>query len=462
MSSLCEAITSAASQIPSQIGESNNPAVTIYAETRGPYIAGSLSNLATASVTTAKRKPTDGNYRQGTNGIGVYASALEGMIMAEGENVTIIFPAIERGKAIEVACHHAFSELSSTLRELNIYVKANVITDCFLVFEILDIFTGLAYKVETKELKAALSDTLKPTKDTAKYCLSQLLEETRRKASAVVTLPVDASPVPQVDETINSLFSLTTYSHPLGLILTSIGQGNWQTPGTTSHAAPLENPMNGKALLGLYLSDVIDALLSSLDSRSRAIHRTKLSQGAFLCNIVSRVREMVNASPEVSRLIAGVSTSTSSTSSLPASSPHLSRLDSWIKRGFSVYLDPWRELSSCLLDTQHTNRGGGPRASGQNGDSVAIVKSLSSKDREAIKEKFRTFNTMWEDLTARNRTLHLEPAIRDELMSEAQKLVEPMYARFCDRYHDIDKARGKYIKFPKSMVAVQLANSFSS
>lgn len=444
------------------MGDSTNPAIPIYAESRGPYIAGSLSNLATASVTTAKRKPTDGNYRQGTNGIGVYASALEGMIVAEYENVVIIFPAFERGKAIEAACHSAFSDLSSTLRDLNLYVKANIITDCFLVFEILDIFTGLAYKVEAKELKLALSDTLKPTKDTAKYCLSQLLEETRRRAMSLVTLPADASPVPQVDETIHSLFSLTTYSHPLGLILTSIGQGNWQTPGGNNHA-PLENPLNGKALLGLYLSDVIEALLSSLDSRSRAIHRTKLTQGAFLCNIVSRVTEMVNASPEVARIIAGISTSTSSASSLPSSSPHLSRLDSWSKRGFSIYLDPWRELSSCLLDTQHTNRGGaGPRASGQNGDSVAIVKSLSSKDREAIKEKFRTFNTTWEDLTARNRTLYFEPAIRDELMSEVQKLVEPMYARFCDRYHDIDKGRGKYIKFPKSMVAVQLANSFSS
>jgi exocyst complex protein 7 len=87
---VCAAISSAASH-GSQKNEDDNPALQIYAEIRGPYINSSLQNLAIASLNTVKRKPTDGPYKQGTNGIGIYSNALEGFIYAEHENIAKLF-----------------------------------------------------------------------------------------------------------------------------------------------------------------------------------------------------------------------------------------------------------------------------------------------------------------------------------------------------------------------------------
>jgi exocyst complex protein 7 len=61
---------------------SENPLVKIYADVRGQYLQQTLVNLAYASVNTAKKK-SEAIYRSGTNGLGMYSQALEGMIGAE-------------------------------------------------------------------------------------------------------------------------------------------------------------------------------------------------------------------------------------------------------------------------------------------------------------------------------------------------------------------------------------------
>lgn len=450
LSPVCSAISSAASHAP-QRGLNENPAVLIYAEIRGPYLSASLQNLAMASISTSKRRPADGPYKQGSNGIGVYASGIEGIFLAEHENVVRIFTGEQQGRALQSTCRGALAEFSKTLRELNMYIKANLMTDCFLAFEIIELVTALSYRVDAKtgELKSLFIEALRPVRETAKSSLFELLEETRRRVTGLPSLPPDGATVPLVNEVMSSLSTLTAYSTPLASILTSLGDGNWRSASSTATTTPLDVSPDSSTLLSHFILDMIEALLSSLENRARSFHRSKSVHGVFVANTMCLVDRAIRTNSDLSRYLI----------SIPANN---ARLETWRKKGVSIYLDAWRETSSHLLDVQYTSRGqsgtsGNRPASGGTVDSAAIVKSLSSKDRDNIKDKFKAFNASFDELISRHKSLHMEREVRSSLSREVQAVIEPLYARFWDRYHELDKGRGKYAKYDKGSLSAQLA-----
>ncbi|KAL2832956.1 Cullin repeat-like-containing domain protein [Aspergillus cavernicola] len=444
---ICAAISSAAIHTPHR-GEGGSPALKIYSDIRGPYIMTSAQNLAIASLNTMKRKAADGPYRQGTNGIGIYSNALENFISAEYEIISQIFTGDHKGLALQMTCRSAMAEYSKTLRELNQYIRANLMTDCFLAFEVIEIVTAMSYRVDAKtgELKSLFIEALRPVRETAKSSLSELLEETKRKAASIPMLPPDGGPVPLVNEVMSSLTTLTGYSGPLASILTSLGDGNWRSTSNTSSSTPLDVSPDSSTLLSHFILDMIEALMISLESRSRALHRSKAVQGVFLSNVFCIVDRSIRSSPELAKYL--------------GTGDSISRIDTFRKRATSTYLDAWKETSHYLLDVQYTSRTGGGSnrpASGGVVDSSAIVKSLSSRDKDAIKDKFKSFNASFDELVSRHKALYMEREVRSVLAREVQGVLEPLYARFWDRYHEVDKGRGKYAKYDKGSLAAQLA-----
>ncbi|KAJ5525687.1 hypothetical protein N7513_005300 [Penicillium frequentans] len=440
---LCAAITSASALGP-QRSKGENPAMKIYAEVRGPYITFGLQNLSIASLNTVKRRPTDGPYKQGTNGIGIYSNALEAFINTEHEIIVQLFPGDQQGLALQATFLSAMGEYSKTLRELNLYIRQNLMTDCFLAFEIIEIVTAMSYRIDSKtaELKGLLIEALRPVRETAKSSLSELLEETKRKA-ATVALPPDGGSVPLVEEVMNSLATLTGYSGPLASILTSLGDGNWRSKSSTAGTAPLDVGPDSGTLFSHFILDMIESLMTALEARGRTFHRSKAALGVFLSNVFCIVDRSIRQSPELARYLGA-----------PDS---IARIDTFRKRATSTYLDAWKETSQFLLDVQYTSRSGARPNSGGAVDSSTIVKSLSSKDKDAIKDKFKSFNASFDEMLSRHKPLHMEREVRSVLGRELQAVIEPLYARFYDRYVEIDKGRGKYIKYDKSNLSVQLA-----
>ncbi|GLI75652.1 exocyst complex component exo70 [Penicillium ochrochloron] len=440
---LASAIGSAAIHGP-QRGKGDSPAMKIYSDVRGPYINASLQNLSIASLNTVKRRPTDGPYKQGTNGIGIYSNALEGFIVVEHGIIVQIFTGDQQGLVLQATFLPAMGEYSKTLRELNQYIKANLMTDCFLAFEIIEIVTAMSYRIDSKtaELKSLLIEALRPVRETAKSSLSELLEETKRKA-ATASLPPDGGSIPLVDEVMSSLATLTGYSGPLASILTSLGDGNWRSNSNTASTAPLDVGPDSGTLFSHFILDMIEALMTALEARGRTFHRTKAALGVFLSNVFCVVDRSIRSSPELARYLGA-----------PDS---IARIDSFRKRATSTYLDAWKDTSQCLLDVQYTSRTGARPSSGGAVDSSAIVKNLSSRDRDAIKEKFKCFNASFDEMMSRHKNLHMEREVRSVLSRELQTVLEPLYSRFYDRYVEIDKGRGKYIKYDKASLAVQLA-----
>jgi len=119
----------------------------------------------------------------------------------------------------------------------------------------------------------------------------------------------------------------------------------------------------------------------------------------------------------------------------------------------------WREPANLLLDSIITTSSTRP-LSGNNTslDSTAIIKSLSSKDKDRIKENFRKFNTAFDEQVARHKSLYMEREVKIALQKDIQPMIEPLYDRFWDRYHELDKGKGKTVKYSKSELAVVLAS----
>ncbi|KAI4133586.1 MAG: hypothetical protein LQ338_000098 [Usnochroma carphineum] len=443
--------STAARDASSNLRES--PSIRIYAELRGAYLSGSLHNLSAASISTSKRKASDEIYRQGTSGIGTYAGGIEGIFSAEFSNISAIFSREDWGVAFDATCRKALAEFAKTLRELNMHIKSNLPTDCFLAYEIVEIVTNVGYRLDqlSGQLKLPFADALKPIRETAKSSLAELIEDVRRRVSSMQTLPSDGSSVPFTTEVMTRMQTLTLYPQSLASVMASLGDGNWQTIPSTNSASSMSLPSlksfdvgaNTTQLLAHYIMDTIETLLTSLDAKARVLLKSRSIAGVFIANNVAVIDRMVRSSDLSTVLSSGGASA---------------KIETWRRKGTSAYLESWREPCSALMDVQYTNRGARP-PSGSNGviDSAAVIKQLGSKDKDSIKEKFKSFNASFDELSARHKSLHMEREVRSLLAREVQAMIEPLYARFWDRYHEVDKGKGKYVKYDKGSLSAQLA-----
>lgn len=430
-----------------QAGTGDSPMLQLYASVRGPYLTATLANLATAAINTAKKKTPDAIYRQGTNGMGTYAKGMEGAFLAEYDNICGLFSRDEWGKVFNLTCQGAISELARTLRELNSHIKANLTTDCYLAYEIIEIMSNLSSNMESRtgELKPSFAAALKPVRETGKSSLTELLDDIRRRINAMPLLPQDGAAVPITTETMTRLQTMVDFLRPISSIMISIGDGGWKSSAastTSSDQIPSLNSFDitadGKQIFAHYCTDTIDTLLNSLESKGKALLKGKQTLGVFLTNNATIVDRMIRNSDLQ-----------------PILSSRMADIDKWRKNGAQLYTMAWREPSTHLLDVQYTNRGSQRPPSGSAAaiDSAAILKGLSSKDKDAIKEKFRLFNASFDELVAKHKSLNMEREAREMLARQVQQMIEPLYGRFWDRYHEVDKGKGKYVKYDKAAIS---------
>lgn len=460
LSDIANAIVSAGSQAARLGQRDDDQGVKIYAQTRGDYLHQSLQNLATASISTAKRNPNDPTvYKRGTNAIGTYAQCLEKMFMAEFENISKVFRGDTVGRVFVATCSRPLGDFNKTVFELNNIIRTRVLTDCFLAYEIIDMITPLSYRIEkrTGQLRPQFSDALRPIRETARSSLSEILARTRSQAESVPTLPPDGNTISLVNETATRLLTLSQFDKPLIHLLTSIGDGGWRNApsnasagslGAGSNTTPQSSTLNladtadtNPAILSNYLGDLVDVLLSTLNNRSQALHRTKPLQAIFMLNSVAVLSRSITSNSEVQSYLSST------------------RLDPHRKAATSAYMTAWREPSAHLLDTINTTAASRPLSGNQSAlDSQAIIKSLSSKDKDKIKEKFRSFNTSFDEQVARHKSFSMEREVHAALQRDVQSTIEPLYARFWDRYHELDKGKGKTVKYSKSELAAVLSS----
>lgn len=439
-------ISTYASQV-SQPGELT-PSARAYAHERGQYITLSLQNLATASLSTARKVNADAVYKQGSNGIGHYAQGIQGMYTAEYDSISAIFTREEWGPVLQATCQSSLATFASTLSNLDAHIKSNLLTDCYLAYEIVELVTTTSSQLEdrTGELKHAMNDALKPVRETAKSSLTTLLSDVKTKIQQMQSLPSDGSTVPITSEVMTRLQLMTSYLPPVCSLLRSLGDGGWAAPNANASSASIPNVKSfdvgadGKQLFSHYAADTIENLLSSLESRAKNVLRGRSLQGVFIANNICVIERMIRNS-ELDSLL---------TSAQP-------KLDAWKRKASNAYLDAWSDPSKFLFDVQGKNT---PQRTSQGVavDSSAILKSLSGKEKEVIKEKWKSFNTTFDEAVAKHKAYRMESDVRRQLAKDVQTLMEPLYTRFWDRYHEVDKARGKYVKYDKAQMGSTLAS----
>lgn len=440
------------STFASQAGKPGDltPSGKVYAHERGQYIALSLQNLSTASISTARKVSAEAIYKQGSNAIGSYAQGIQGMFTAEYDNICPIFSREEWGAVLSATCQGSLSAFAETLKQLDQHIRNNLLTDCYLAYEIIDVVSNTTFQLESRtgELKHAMSDALKPVRETAKSSLTTLLNDIRSKIQQMTALPLDGTVVPVTIEVMTRLQLMTSYLPPLSSIMRSLGDGGWsQQSSATSSASSIPTlksfdvGADGKQLFAHYCTDTIETLLSNLETRAKQVLRGKSLQGVFIANNISVVERMIRSS-ELASLLPSAQT----------------KLEAWKKKSTQLYLDAWKEPSMFLLDSQVTSRAPRPPSTGQAIDSAAILKGLGSKDKDGIKEKFRNFNVSFDDLVAKHKSYRMEGEVRRGLARDVQQFIEPLYTRFWERYHEVDKGKGKYVKYDKSQLSAVLAS----
>lgn len=426
------------------------PSAKVYALERGQYMALSLQNLATASLSTARKVSADAVYKPGSCAIETYASGIQGMYIAEYDNICPIFSRDEWGAVLSATCQDSLQAFTSTLGDLDAHVRGHLITDCYLAYEIVDVVSKMSIQIESRtgELKQVVSDALKPIRETAKMSLSSLLVDTRTKINQMLQFPADGGALPITTEIMTRLQLMTSYLSPISSIMRSLGDGGWNRPNNAASTASLPTlksfdvGADGKQLFSHYCIDAIDALLSSLEAKGKQIQKAKSVQGVFLSNNIAIVERMIRAS-ELHPL-------------LGSAQP---KVDSWKKRALAMYVngEGWGQVTKILLsDTIHTSKHGRPSSTGGAIDPTALLKSLSSKEKEVIKENFKSFNQHFDEQVAKHKTFKMEPEVRRDLGQELLKTVEPLYSRFWERYHEVDKGKGKYVKYDKGQLRAVL------
>ncbi len=435
-----------------------SPIIRIYADLRANYLASSLQSMSIACISTSKRKNPAEPYRSGTSAISSYASSIEGIFAAEFQNTSTVFDRDQSDFAFEAACRKPMAELAKTLRELNSYIQKFLLTECFLSYEILETVTAVGYRLsrETHELKLPFSDALKPIRETAKRSLPALLEEQRVRISGFQSLPSEGRANPYTAETMSRLQTLIAYPRSVSSILASIGDGNWTTSAAANQSSNSSTPQlkhldvgaDGEALQAHYVLDTIETHLKQLEIRAYILSKSKALIGVFISNSVAVVEKIVRSSDLASLL--------------SLNSAAQQKLDTWRKKGVNVYLEAWKDCSSALLDSVNTShRASGNRpASGASIPSADFVKSLSNKDKDAIKERFKHFNSSFEEAVRKHREMlpSMEREVKSGLGREVGHVIEPLYSRFWDRYEALDRGRGKYVKWDKGALAALLAS----
>jgi len=431
-------------------GSAQRPA-KIYAEVRGPYVKTTLQNLAMASVQTVRKTDPNAIYRQGTSGISTYCTAMESLFIAEFENLSEIFGPAQRGQVHMQVCQQALTDFSKTLQDLHVHVKNNIITDCFLAYEIVDIVNRLSIRLDSRkfEVKQPIQQALAPIRDTAQQSFSRLLEDTRSRVQNLMTLPSDSAAVPVTSDTMTRLQTLTLYTHPLSAIMSTMPENSWRLTGPRPTSRPQDATSSVSSTpFNTYIADTIDELLTSLDNKSSALLRgSKSAQGVFMLNNLTLVDRALASHPDLA-------------AALP--DPARSRLDLWRKKAVALYTDAWKTAQAILMDqirTSSSSSAPGSRLSGGGApNDAAVLKSLSSKQRDEIKDKFKIFNATFDELVARHKGFRMEREVKQVLAMDLHRTIEPLYNKFWDRYHEIDKGKGKYVKYDKAQLAAVLGS----
>lgn len=334
-------------------------ATSIYAEVRGPYMANSLSSLALATVNTTRRVGA-APYDKGSNGISIYTNSLEAIFEAEYENICHLFPSGEWATVYSNTTLQSMGVFKKTLTDLNTFVKQNMVTDCFLAYDVIENVQPASIRLKTKTGESReFSEALKPLRQTAQGSFSHFLDDIKKSGAGMVALPLDNTVADLTTSVMGRLRRMSDYPNAISSLLVSLGEGNWNRPYTAPSV--MDVGADGTVLLSQFCLDAIDQLIHELEQKARVMIKKTSTVAVFMVNNVHFIESSIRKSDLASIM----------------STQAQQKVEKWRKDAVKMYLEQWKECAAFLMDVTYTRQ-----------HSVGKP-TLTSREKEGVKEKFK-------------------------------------------------------------------------
>lgn len=230
-----------------------------------------------------------------------------------------------------------------------------------------------------------------------------------------------------------TLKQLSMYPHGVDVVLSEIPTRGYLSKPAPMWAQRTEPTAAGRANpVSQYNADILDCLYANLHQVSTEQLKDKTRTGVFLLTNLSAIEHYITDTKD--QTLQTVTRKSEIMDSM--GDVALQRFQRLIDLSFKDYLTDWSKLAPVLMEstnTTGTNQG-----------------KLSNKDREVVKEKFRTFNSEFEALSEKQRKYQVaDPVLRARMGQEVRRLIVPLYTRFYQKHSsgDFTKNLQKYVKY---------------
>ncbi|ONH69664.1 Exocyst complex protein EXO70 [Cyberlindnera fabianii] len=403
----------------------NNPIDQLYIDNRSRVIRDSLAFLAPFTQHVKKNEKVP--YEKGSNGITNYTEALVGFIYNEHSLITDVYKDDHQITPIfnQIMDPHidAFIKIINNILSA---IQRSLANDGLLIFELIDSTTKLQRELrpKLKEVPPKLQQTLDNCRALARTLFRELLNFTDQRIRSLQSLPQDNGVSEATVEVMSKARKFAEYKDGTLSVMTGMKAGSWipqPKPQWLSKFSSVSqttvvNDDNPNELLSSFFLDVIDALIISLEIRATQLMKKKQQIGYMLITNITLVEQIISRS-EFKNII---------------DENGMGRLERLKKRALNMFLTGWKQAASYLLD-------------------VNIQGKMTSKDREAVKEKFRNFNSEFDDLIKQHKQYNITDPTLKKYLSKDISFIVPLYHRFHDKHAagDFTKHTEKYIKYDK-------------
>lgn len=403
----------------------NNPIDQLYIDNRSRVIRDSLAFLAPFTQHVKKNEKVP--YEKGSNGITNYTEALVGFIYNEHSLITDVYKDDHQITPIfnQIMDPHidAFIKIINNILSA---IQRSLANDGLLIFELIDSTTKLQRELrpKLKEVPPKLQQTLDNCRALARTLFRELLNFTDQRIRSLQSLPQDNGVSEATVEVMSKARKFAEYKDGTLSVMTGMKAGSWipqPKPQWLSKFSSVSqttvvNDDNPNELLSSFFLDVIDALIISLEIRATQLMKKKQQIGYMLITNITLVEQIISRS-EFKNII---------------DENGMGRLERLKKRALNMFLTGWKQAASYLLD-------------------VNIQGKMTSKDREAVKEKFRNFNSEFDDLIKQHKQYNITDPTLKKYLSKEISFIVPLYHRFHDKHAagDFTKHTEKYIKYDK-------------
>lgn len=396
------------------------------------------------NITFIGKKP----YEKGTNGVQSFNNELIGQIDKEVALIDTIRSRVETldddilSHVIEKLINENYNKIVisckkflSTTSIIDNDIIILELIDCILTFEnYLSIhhIDVRRYGIFNENFTSLLRSASDIFKEYIKLIESRISNIEKLNDSVIPEVTVEIiSKIRRASEYPNSLMALIK-GHKLGDWLLV----NPPVKFTSVYTSVIPNAGNGNENLpefhlGCFFSDAIDAIMINIEiGLKNDVSIKKSTQGFYLVKNLIMIETIINRSQQLFKTLGNLG---------------LERINKLKNRFLKLFLDDWNYASYIIIRdmtsiaTTNAQNGGGSN-------------NLSNKERDQIKELFKTFNESFEEALKNYQKYNItDPNLKTYLGGEIKKLILNAYFKLYDKYgrSDFTKNKPKYVKYDK-------------